>query len=224
MKKIDVASWDRKSHYEWFSAFADPSVAFDVKMDITELLAWCKSRGVSSFAALMYIVTESINGEEAFRLRVLGEDVVLVDYANVAYTIMVNEDTFVNCRARLNRGFRAYCEDVEANRVKFSDSNYVQDEYNDVSVVNDIYCSCVPWLNFTSVRQPVPDHIPESRSIPRACWGKYVKEGDRTYVTLNITASHALVDGLNMSRVFSAIQAGFDDPQKFVDQREVTPS
>ena len=37
MKKIDISTWERKSHYEWFSSFADPSIAFDVKMDITLL-------------------------------------------------------------------------------------------------------------------------------------------------------------------------------------------
>ena len=220
MKKIDIATWNRKSHYEWFSSFADPSVAFDARMDITELLAYCKEEGVSSFAALMYIVCECINGESALRLRVLKGEVIEIDYANVAYTIMVNEDTFVNCRARLNRGFKAYLADVEANRVKFSDSNFVQEEYNDVSIVDDIYCSCVPWLDFTSVRQPIPDNNPESNSIPRACWGKYVKEGDRTKVTLNITSSHALSDGLNIARAFAAIEKGLDDPRKFIDERE----
>lgn len=43
--------------------------------------------------------------------------------------------------------------------------------------------------------------------------GKYCKENEETFMTLNITASHALVDGYDMSCVFNAIQEAFDSPE-----------
>lgn len=214
MKKIDIDNWERKSHYNWFSSFADPTMALDVKMDITALLEFCKRRKVSSFAAVMYIACDALNKDEAFRLRVSDGEVVCIDYANVAYTIMVNDRYFVNCRARMNEGFKTFLDDVEANRKKFNGSNFVQQQYNNVSVIDDIYCSCLPWINFTSVKQPIPDNSDESKSIPRICWGKYFTEGERTYLTLNITANHALVDGINFGSVFDRIQEVFDDPER----------
>lgn len=209
MKKIDLEHWERRSHYEWFSSFADPSVSMDVKMDLTALLSDCKREGVSSFAAVMYLVCKSVNANRAFRLRISGQDVVEIPFANVAYTIMVNDSRFVNCRAR-TQGFGVFLEDVERNRREFENSNFVQKQYNNVSVIDDIYCSCVPWVNFTSVRQPIPDRSPESKSIPRVCWGRYFREGERTYTTLNVTANHALVDGIDLAKVFEGAQTLFD--------------
>lgn len=216
MKEIDLENWERKSHYEWFSSFADPSVAYDVKMNITKVLSFCKEKKMSSFSVIMYVICNCINGNKAMRLRVLDDKVYEVEKANVAYTIMVNDTCFVNCRADMKNGFYAYLDDIENNKKKYNNSNYVQDEYNSTSVIDDIYCSCTPWLNFVSVKQPIPDKNPENKAIPRACWGKYYNEGDSVFMTLNITANHALVDGLDISNVFNKIQDTFDNIDVFI--------
>lgn len=216
MKEIDLENWERKSHYEWFSSFADPSVAYDVKMNITKVLSFCKEKKMSSFSVIMYVICNCINENKAMRLRVLDDKVYEVEKANVAYTIMVNDTCFVNCRADMKNGFYAYLDDIENNKKKYNNSNYVQDEYNSTSVIDDIYCSCTPWLNFISVKQPIPDMSPENKAIPRACWGKYYNEGDSVFMTLNITANHALVDGLDISNVFNKIQDTFDNIDDFI--------
>jgi chloramphenicol O-acetyltransferase type A len=216
MKEIDLENWERKSHYEWFSSFADPSVAYDVKMNITKVLSFCKEKKMSSFSVIMYVICNCINENKAMRLRILDDKVYEVEKANVAYTIMVNDTCFVNCRANMKHGFYGYLNDVEENKEKYNNSNYVQDEYNSTSVIDDIYCSCTPWLNFVSVKQPIPDMSPENKAIPRACWGKYYNEGDSVFMTLNITANHALVDGLDISNVFNKIQDTFDNIDVFI--------
>lgn len=217
MKKIDLETWERKSHYKWFSSFADPSISLDVKMDVTKIVGFCKKKKISSYAIIMYAICKCINDNKAFRLRVLNDEIIEIDKANVAYTIMVNDSCFVNCRASLQKDFKVYMNDVKNNQIKYTNSNYVQEEYNTVAIVDDIYCSCLPWLNFLSVKQPMPDKIPESKSIPRACWGKYYTEGDSVFMTLNITANHALVDGLDMANVFNSIQRVFDNIEQIVD-------
>lgn len=216
MKKIDLETWERKSHYLWFSQFADPSIAFDAKMNITHVLDFCKIHGISSYAVIMFIICESINENRAFRLRIQNGEVVEIESANVAYTIMVNDSCFVNCRAILKKGFDSYISDIKENQRIYNNSNYVQKEYNNISIIDDIYCSCIPWLNFLSVKQPIPDQNAESKSIPRACWGKYYSEGNYTYMTLNITANHALVDGIDIASVFNRVQYLFDNVEKFI--------
>lgn len=217
MNIIDIENWERRSHYEWFSSFADPSLAMDVKADITNLLAYCKARGLSSFAVIMYAVCKALNEIRAFRLRVLGKNVVEIPAANVAYTLMTKDEYFVNCRAQMTAGFDAYLKDVQDNQAQYS-GGLVQKQFNNVSIIDDIYCSCVPWVNFQSVRQPIPDKSDESKSIPRACWGKYYQENGRTYMTLNITANHALVDGYDLALAFKAVQDYFDDVDKLIKE------
>ena len=216
-KIIDIENWERKSHYKWFSAFADPMVALNVKMDITNLLSFCKEQDISSFALIMYIVCECINDNNAMRLRIKGGDVIELDFANVAYTIMVNERCFVNCRAHTHFGWKKYLNDIENNRMRFINSNFIQEEYNDTTIVDDIYCSCLPWLSFLSVTQPIPDNSMESKSIPRIVWCKYYNENQRIYTTMNITANHALVDGMDLSDVYQKIQNAFNDPAVYLE-------
>ena len=212
MKKVDINTWARRSHYEWFSSFADPTLAMNVRMNITQLLAYCKKSGISSFAAIMYIVCKCCNNNQAFRLRMLGGAVIEIDYANVAYTVMT-ENNFINCRASMSSGFVGFLKDVDENRISASSHSCMQKQFNNTSIINDIYCSCVPWMDFQSVAQPIPDKSDENKCIPRLCWGKYCKENEETFMTLNITASHALVDGYDMSCVFNAIQEAFDSPE-----------
>lgn len=212
MKKIDIESWERKSHYRWFSSFARPTLAMDIKLDVTNILKEAKAKHVSTFASIMYVFSEALNHNRGFRLREFHGDVVEIEHANVAYTIMVNENTFVNCRARTGLGFQTYADDFYANKKKYENSNYVQEEYNNVEIIDDIYCSCTPWINFLSVEQPIPDNNHESRSIPRLAWGAYYQEGEKTYITLNITANHALVDGIDFAKVVKEIEAMFASP------------
>lgn len=216
-KKIDVETWERKSHFRWFSSFADPTAAVNVKTDVTGVLEYCRRNNVSSFAVIMYVICECMNAEKAFRYRILGGEPVEIPYANVGYTVLVNDSYFVNCHARTHSGFETYLSDVKGNKEKFVNNGCVQQTFNDVAVINDIYCSCVPWIAFESVTQPIPDKDAENRAIPRACWCKYYTENGRTFTTLNITADHSLVDGYDISKVFIAIQKAFDNIEDFLE-------
>ena len=180
MKKIDIETWARRSHFEWFSAFADPTFAMNVRMDITNLFAFCKQTRHSSFATVMYIACACLNMIPAFRLRTLAGEVVELDSANVAYTAMSRTGNFVNCRASLAAGYEAFAAAVCANQEALDKSDGIQKQFNDLSIVDDIYCSCVPWVDFLSVEQPSPDHVPDNKSIPRVCWGKNSKVEKRT--------------------------------------------
>lgn len=216
MKKIDVSSWERASHYEWFSKFANPCFSLGVRMDITQTLKYAKEHNVSSFALIMYVICKAVNNNKAFRLRVLNNEVVEIDYANVAYTVMVNDSRFVNCRANPNTPLETFLAEVKSNHDRFQNSNYVQEKYNNTAIVDDIYCSCVPWTDFICASQPIPDHLLESNCIPRICWGKYSKEGKKTKLSVYMTANHALVDGIDMSNVLTEIQESFDSIEKII--------
>ena len=64
------------------------------------------------------------------------------------------------------------------------------------------FVSCVPWLSYTSIIQPVP--VPAD-SNPRITWGKYFSQGDRYLLPLSVLCHHALVDGLHISRFYDTL-------------------
>ena len=221
MRVIDVNSWDRRSHFEWFSQFANPCFSLGKSVEVGRTLAFCQEHGLSSFATIMYASCRVLNSIECFRYRMLDGNVVEVPYANAAYTSAINERLFRNCRAYSQLGLEDFCEQVR----RLSEDRKEEEEreekdkhgsFNNVAIVDDIYFSCVPWIDFDYVIQPIPDMSDENKSIPRVTWGKYVQEGDGTHMTLDITANHALVDGKDMALAFQMLQDLLDNPEQLL--------
>ena len=217
MEKIDIENWDRSSHYKWFSQFADPTLALDVRIDDTILLSFCNKEKISSFGTILYTVCYCINKIPALRLRMLNGSVVRVENANCAYTVLNDKSQFMNAHIDTSLSFKDFLRKTEENKHSFVEKHYVQKEYNSIEIIDDIYCSCAPWIDFLSVKQPIPDFSAESLSIPRVCWGKYVFDSDKAFITMNITVNHALVDGLDLALVFGNIQKTFNNIDEFIN-------
>jgi len=66
-----------------------------------------------------------------------------------------------------------------------------------------MFFSCVPWVAFSQVIQPVP--IPAD-SNPRIVFGKFFPEGEKTVMPLAIQCNHALVDGWHISEFYRLFQ------------------
>ena len=215
MKKFDVANWNRKETFAWFNSFSNPCYGVNVRLDVTNLVQACRTRGESFFAALSYVVCRTLNGLESFRLRVMDGELWDTECANPCYTVSLDDGNFVNCRTKMRGEYAAFCAGMRADiDAAKKNAHNVEGSYNNVKVVDDFYLSCVPWMDFTACTQPIPDNMPESSSIPRVCWGKYSEENGRLQLTMNITASHALVDGRDMSRAFERIQKDIDEWEK----------
>ena len=56
-KIIDIATWNRKEHFEHFSAFDDPFFGVTVHVDCTRSYQEAKDKGVSFFSFYYYIVS-----------------------------------------------------------------------------------------------------------------------------------------------------------------------
>ncbi|HIW75923.1 CatA-like O-acetyltransferase [Gordonibacter sp.] len=213
---IDVDQWDRKSHYEWFNQFANPCFSVGKRMDITELLKFCLTNKLSSFATIMYIACCVLNSSESFSLRILNDQVVRVNDANASFTSAINETLFKNCRVKSNLSLFDFCRAVREEGAVLADEVDSKKDFNDIAIVDDIYFSCLPWLDFEYVIQPIPDMSIENKSIPRVTWGKYSDAGNRKEMTMDLTANHALVDGKDAAIAFERIQHYFDRPELLV--------
>ncbi len=212
MKEVDVTKWSRVAQYEWFSSFDDPSVGVTSRMDITELLKYCRSNGLSSFAAILYIISRSAEETPAFRYRFIDGKVYDAEKIRAGYTLAVN-DSFINAYADLSDSFAEFEATVKRNKENASMEGF--NTYNQASNPGDIYATCLPWIDFISVKHPIP-HNSDSNSVPRIAWGKYNEEGDRVKLSLNITVSHALVDGKDLGDIFKRIQDYMDNPESIL--------
>lgn len=198
MKYIDLETYPRRSHYEFFRNLAYPYVGFTANVDVTRPLARAKALGGSGFLACLWAIARAANAVPELRQRVVEERIVEFDYCDTAHTVAMADGTFCNCHTDTRLDFEAFLREG-----KFAQEE-AKKHHGFVSTTQDetplIFVSCVPWVAFTQVIQPTP--IPADYN-PRIVLGKYDRKADgRVEMPLSIQANHALVDGRHLGEFY----------------------
>ena len=93
-KIIDIATWNRKEHFEHFSAFDDPFFGVTVNVDCTRAYREAKNKGVSFSLLLLHRIITAAAKVEEFRYRIEGEKVVCYDSLLPEATVGRADHTF----------------------------------------------------------------------------------------------------------------------------------
>jgi chloramphenicol O-acetyltransferase type A len=203
---IDLETWPRKAHYEHFRALDCPRWDLCSELDVTNFRVRCKDDGISFHHALIHAVTESVHAIEAFRYRIRGEHVVLLDRVHPRFTDMDKGSEL----------FKLVTADFQADRTAFAMAAQAQAAAQaepfppESKAPRDdlVYLTCVPWLPFTRISHAWD--LSKDDCVPRMAWGKFVPKGDRTSVAFAVEANHCFVDGLHMARFFEDLQTRLD--------------
>jgi chloramphenicol O-acetyltransferase len=139
------------------------------------------------------------------RIRYVNGKVVIYDEVNPAYTVMTKSGTFENVCSKYHDDFDEFYKEVKKDVEEAKELKKVKDDYNESTLYNEYYITCLPWIDFSGLTHPIPDDK-ESQVVPRICFGKYHLVGDKYKMMLNITVSHEFVDGYPLSQVFINIQ------------------
>ena len=202
MKKIiDMETYPRRSHFDYFRSLAYPYVGFTANVDVTNPLRFAKMSGGSSFLAALYVAVKAANAVPELRQRIVGDDIVEFDYCNIGYTVALPDKTFCNCYTESRMPILEFFRDAKQRQAEAMEHpGFVNPDEDETGL---IFASCIPWLAFTQCIQPSP--IPADCN-PRIVFGKYIKEGDRTLMPLHIQCNHALVDGYHLSEFYRIFQ------------------
>lgn len=199
MHYIDLETYPRRSHFEYFGSLAFPYVGMTANADVTELLAAAKERGASTFLACLWAAARAANAVPELRQRIVRGRIAQYDYCQTAHTVALPDGTFCNCRTDTTVDFETFLRTGKAEQEKAKHQHgFVSTQEDETSL---IFVSCVPWVTFTQVIQPVP--IPADSNV-RIVFGKYFAQGERTLMPLSIQANHALADGLHIARFYEA--------------------
>ena len=201
MKIIDLETYPRRSHYEYFKSLAYPYVGMTANVDVTGLLAAAKRRGKSSFLACLYAACQAVNAVSALRQRIRDGQIIEFARCDAGHTVAKEDGTFVNCRTDSSLDFDSFLTLGEiAQQQAKAQTGFLNDKEDETGL---IFVSCVPWVSFTSVIQPTP--IPADTN-PRIIFGKYFTQDGRTMMPLAIQCNHALVDGLHIAQFYAKFQ------------------
>lgn len=79
MHKIDMNTWPRAELFRFFSGVSQPFYSVTFRVDVTNLHAYTKARGISFYYALGYLVTDAVNSVVNFRYTIRNGEVWLLD-------------------------------------------------------------------------------------------------------------------------------------------------
>jgi chloramphenicol O-acetyltransferase len=217
MRIIDLDSWNRKKQYETFIGYTDPIFSVTTRLDVTELVGFCKKNDRSFFPSFLYFLMRAINGVKEMRIRIKDGVPVLYDRVDPSYIVICREEQLASCENEAIDDFDTFYRNVR----KTVDSTKIRSEIaglNPKPRLDCVYISCLPWIDVTSVKNPYNLADAEQSSIPRILWGKYVKNAQERYeMSFDIAAHHALIDGAQLCRVMQDLQNALNDPEKIIN-------
>jgi len=188
--KIDLESWNRKDHFEFFSQFEEPFHGITVNVDCTQTYTECKNSEDSFFLKYLHRSLTAANTIRAFRLRILDNQVYEYEKINASPTIMREDGSFgfsyMDYYSNFEK-FQAYAKTVIANIRK---SNGL---FPAVSGEGVIHYSSLPWLKFTALSHARSYTFPDS--APKISFGKMTRKNGRCLMPMSVHTHHGLVDG-----------------------------
>ncbi|UFH32455.1 chloramphenicol acetyltransferase [Chryseobacterium sp. C-71] len=203
MKIIDIESWNRKEHFEFFSKMQSPFFGFTTEVDCTKAYDDAKEQGHSFYAVYLHKSMIAINMVDELKLRIVDGKVVLYDEVHVGGTIGRADGTF-------GFSFFEYSEDFEIFNTRLQDQvKTVQNSSglgisNDVLPINHIRHTTIPWKSFSAMLHPT--NFDPKECIPKITFGKFNIRDGKKYLPVSIEAHHGLADGIHLAKYFEEFE------------------
>ncbi len=195
-KIIDLESYKRKDHFNYFKNIGYPYVGLTVNVDITEFMKNLKKTGNPFYLSFVYQVVAAANAVPEFRRRIENDNIVEYEYCIASCTILKEDDTYGYLNIACNQPFEEY---LREGKVRIEDTKRAGTIDDDENVGSMYFLSSVPWVTYTSLIQAVP--IPAD-SNPRITWGKYFQQDAKILMPVSVLVHHALVDGFQISQFY----------------------
>jgi chloramphenicol O-acetyltransferase type A len=207
MRKIDMNTWPRRQHFEFFRAFDHPHFNICANVELSPFNAFVRQRGLSLNIAIVYLLARAANAIPEFRYRIRDNQVIEHEVVHPSTTIMSTDDLFSFCTIQYTQDFSVFTQRAKEKIAQVQQHFTLADE----SETDDLlFMTSIPWLSFTSFTHPM--HLQPADSVPRFAWGKTFQNGDSLKIPLSVQAHHALMDGLHVAKYFDEVQGYFHHP------------
>ena len=189
-QKLDIATWNRREHYHFFNGFEEPFYGVTVEVECTNAFALCKERGYSFFLYYLYQSMAAANKIEAFRYRIVENEVRIYDSIGASATINRPDHTFGFSYMPFYKDFEVFepLAKKEVERVRNGSGLELDVAGHDV-----IHYSALPWLRFTAISHARSFSF--KNSCPKISFGKLSDLKGQKVMPISVHVHHALVDG-----------------------------
>ena len=144
-----------------------------------------------------------MNETEAFRLRLIGEEVRLYDHLHVNTNMFRSDKPFTFSFIPFEGEWPAF--EMAGKKVMSKvDSKSGLGLNADTDRTDSIHYSTIPWVDFTGL-----SHARNSQyidSVPKISFGKITEDDGRYLMSISVHCHHALVDGYDVGMYLQRFQ------------------
>ena len=220
---IDMETWPRRDHYEYYKNLVQTCYNLTANVDITHILKFCDRREIKFYPAFIYAITKAVNEVPEFRMAYDKEgNLGWYDYLNPSYTIFHKDDsTFSDVWSPWKDTFVDFYQEMLQDMENAEHSKGIKAKPDKPN--NFFPVSGVPWVTFTGYAcdtfrsphmlfaiatfgkyfeaQEIPDcigrtHFANTKSLTNP----------RTLIPVNVFVPHMVADGYHTCQFFRKLQ------------------
>ena len=193
-QKLDINTWKRKEHFEFFSSMEEPFYGLTTTIDCTQAYTKSKELGIPFFTYYLHKTMVAVNAVENFRYRIMDNQVYLYDRIDASATIMREDKTFGFSHIEFDEDVFLFSKNVDAEITRIQNTQGLFTR--EFSEKNLIHFSAIPWINFTSLSHARSFTFPDS--CPKISFGKLMDDNGQKTISMSIHVHHGLVDGYHV--------------------------
>lgn len=206
MKKlVDLKTWNRRDHFNFFNAFEEPFFGVTVHIDCTRAYHTAKEIGASFFQYYLHKSLVAANEITPFRYRIINDEVWEYDQVHASAVINRPDGTFGFSYIDFAEDFNQFRASATAEIEKVKASTGLKPASSGDNV---IHCSAMPWLNFKSLSHARSFSFKDS--CPKFSFGKLHEEHGKKVMPFSIHVNHALMDGFHVGQLTNRFQELLD--------------
>ena len=199
MKKIDISSWNRKEHFEFFSKMKNPNLGLVANVNCTKAFSKAKKEGISFFAFYMHKSMKAVNQIPELKYRLINGEIFELEKINCGSTIGRPDRTFSFSCTEYDDDFEVFNTNLQ-NEIKEVQNSTGMRLNTDVGRIDLVRCTTIPWVSFTSLLHPTNDD--NTDSVPKLSFGKVFEQNGEKFLPTSVEAHHGLVDGFHIGEYF----------------------
>jgi chloramphenicol O-acetyltransferase type A len=193
-QKLDLATWNRKEHFEFFSSMEEPFYGITTVIECTQAYAAAKTLEIPFFTYYLHKTLAAVNAIENFRYRIIDNEVYVYDTIHASSTIMREDKTFGFSLITFDSDIQKFAKITENEIARIQNTKGLFTR--EFSETNLIHFSAIPWVNFTSLSHARGYSFPDS--CPKISFGKLIDTNGVKTMAIAVHVHHGLVDGYHV--------------------------
>ena len=211
-KVIDLNTYPRRAHFEYFMTMQSPQTQITANVDVTELRAFCKKEGCSFFLAFLHCVALAADSIPQLRQRIHVNDrekalnghlcngeIEIREYAEcpTSHTEGCGNELYCYCTLRHHMPWKEYIAKASEAQLKARECGSLEE---DDEIEGFYFPTCIPWIHYTEAKHPMTDRFD---SNPRISWGRFEEDfRGRLMMPLTLAVHHGLADGIHIGHFY----------------------